>query len=181
MSLVPTILELINQVMDSGEFVPSPKDEIAEGEELIGFILNREEKAIFTVLDDLIDEYNEYVEKFNSGCFEKEEEIMEYDRLCVFKQKLDVLNSLLWVNIRERIVLEKIECDIDRIAIRSGYEVVEILEEEDAASESEVEIENWTDEDEETIQFPMIIFSPTFKGSINGYLEFPIPERPELN
>jgi hypothetical protein len=167
-----TILEMVQAVMASGNFVKAPCYLAAGEEDEIGLALDDYEKAIYTVLINVNFEYNKRVDRVNSGTLNEEEKIDEFDYLYVLEKKIFAISELLWVDIKERIIDEKIDCDIDRLGVGNRFEVVE----------------NSSDEDDENpddecygVDVVEIRLNPAFKGIFSGSLLFQMSARPEEN
>ncbi len=172
MSYRPSIMEMIQKILDSGDFAKAPCYLAVDEEDAIGLSLNDYEKAAYTVLIDVNLEFNKCVDRVNSDALDEEERINEIDRLYVLERKVFAISDLLWVNVKERILDEKIECDIDRLGIGNRFEVVEIISDEDCEN---------PDEECGGVDVFEIRLNPAFKGIFSGSLLFPITERPEEN
>ena len=173
-----TILERVQAVMDSGNFVKAPCYLPPDNEDEIGMSLNDYQKAVYTVLIEVISEYDKCVDNLNSEALSKEEEIDESDRLYFLERKILAVSALLRVDIRERILEEKLECDIDRIGVGNRFELVEDISEDEADENPSEESPN---DECSGIDVVGIKFNPAFKGIFSGFLLFPISERPEEN
>jgi hypothetical protein len=112
----PTLLERISQVLKSGVFVPPPEIVIKKNETPIGE-LDDLEKAVLTVIDDVVNENNAMVNKCAQAGRQVSEKILKKNR-----KDFEDLNEYFWKHIKRRI--GKPANRLNGTAIRAGYKVV---------------------------------------------------------